>query len=268
MAKITGIDHINILVPDVDAAVKFYCEGLGLKLARKDETNAITVTPDGVILELSPGGTGSWDSSGITHVCYKTCNVDASFRRALEYGAVISRPKDPEPYTYKDLRMAFVRAPSGEEIEFWSIAKNGVFGEACPDSHYITHFVHAAFTVPDMKSCVDFYTQLGAKPKVDWEWGCSMSLPDGRELEFFTGGEYAKEPSAYRHLALLTDDAYGMEKKVKALGGKITHECYDWSNLRIFFCTGLAGEVIEFFQFFDDRKPDIFENIPQKLELW
>jgi catechol 2,3-dioxygenase-like lactoylglutathione lyase family enzyme len=268
MSYITGIDHVDINTPDVDAAVKFYCEGLGLRLKQRGE-RGIVETPDGVILELSPNGTTAWDAGGITHVCYNTYDIDAAFRRALECGATISRPDNPEPYTYKDLRMAFVRAPSGEEIEFWGIARDGVFGEVAPAGQYIKHFVHAALTVPDMKAAIAFYEGLGATLKTDWEWGCSLHLADGRELELFTGGEYAKDPVAYRHISLVTPDADGAARRVVELGGSIAHECYDWSNLRICFCIGIAGEVIEFFQFYDDgRAPDVFEKPPVTLSIF
>jgi catechol 2,3-dioxygenase-like lactoylglutathione lyase family enzyme len=266
MELIEGISHVDIHVRDVDEAVQFYCEGLGLRLKRRDNHNGIIETPDGVILEISPGGTDGGDTSGITHVCYNTFNVDAAFRRALDYGAVISRPKDPEPYTYKDLRMAFVRAPSGEEIEFWSIAKKGVFGENAGEGQYIKHVVHAALTVKDMKACVKFYEGLGARLKTDWEWGCSMTLSDGRELELFSGGEYARDPAAYRHLAFFTPDIEAASKRVVELGGSISHEPYDWSNLRVCFCRGIMGEVIEFFQMYNDgRQADVFDRKPDKL---
>jgi lactoylglutathione lyase len=266
MGFISGLDHVDIKVPDVDAAVKFYCEGLGLHLKRRDDYNAIIDTPDGVILEVSPGGDAGGNTSGITHVCYNTFDVDATFRRALAYGAVISRPENPEPYTYKDLRMAFVQAPSGEEIEFWTISKNGIQREPVVDGCYIKNFVHVALTVPDMPASVRFYEGLGAKLKVDWGWGCSIRLPDMRELELLTGGEFAKDPHSYSHFSLLTDDIEAAAQQVVALGGKITHAPYDWSNLRICFCQGVSGEVIEFFYLYQDgRQPDVFDAPPQPL---
>lgn len=267
MGIIKGIDHVSFLVPDVDEAIRFYCEGLGLTLKRRDSYNGIIITPDNVILELAPQGTNEWDKSGITHVCYNTYDVDAAFERALQYGATISRPQDPKPYTYKDLRMAFVRSPSGEEIEFWSIQrKDGGFGEPVINGRYIKNFVHVALTVPDMHACVRFYEGLGAKLKVDWEWGCSMTLPDGREFELFTGGGPAGEPSAYTHMCLLTDNVEAALDRVISLGGKIVHEPYDWSNLRIAFATGLAGETIEFFYMYEDgREPDVFDAPPDLL---
>ncbi len=267
MGFIKGIDHVALLAADVDAAVRFYCDGLGLTLKQRDDHTAIIVTPDGVVLEISPGGTAQWDKGGITHVCLNTYDVDAAFARALEYGAVRSRPQDPEPYTYKDLRMAFVRTPSGEEIEFWGIQKpDGGFGEPVVNGKYIKNFVHVALTVPDMYACVRFYEGLGAKLKVDWEWGCSMTLPDGREFELFTGGETVSEPKPYTHMCLLTDDVDGALEQVVALGGKVAHEPYDWSNLRIGFAAGLAGETIEFFYLYPDgRDPDVFDAPPDRL---
>ncbi|MDD4850848.1 MAG: VOC family protein [Gemmiger sp.] len=268
MGTIQGIDHVDIRVPDVDAAIHFYCDGLGLTLKRRDDYNGIVATPDGVILEISPGGTPAWDQGGVTHVCYNTYDVDATFVRALAYGATVSRPQDPKPYTYKDLRMAFVRAPSGEEIEFWSIQRpGGTFGEPVPDNHYIKNFVHVAFTVPDMYACVRFYEGLGAKLKVDWEWGCSMTLPDGREFELFKGeAPGAADPKAYSHVCLLTDDVDAALEQVVRLGGKVAHTAYDWSNLRIAFATGVAGETIEFFSMYGDgRAPDVFDAPPAHL---
>lgn len=268
MAIINGIDHVDLRVPDVDAAIRFYCDGLGLRLKRRDKYNGIVITPDGVILEISPNGSAQWDEGGVTHVCYNTYDVDAAFNRALEYGAVPSRPQDPEPYTYKDLRMAFVRTPSGEEIEFWGIQRpDGSFGEPAPQGQYIKHFVHIAFTVPNMAACVKFYEGLGAKLKVDWEWGCSMTLPDGREFELFTGAQPGSEnPHAYSHACLLTDDVDVALAAVVRLGGKIAHEAYDWSNLRIAFATGVGGEIIEFFSMYqDERTPDVFDVPPAPL---
>lgn len=267
MEYITGINHVDFRVADVDAAVKFYCEGLGLGLIRRDDYNAIAATPDGVILEISPQGSSKGDTSGITHVCYNTYNVDAAFERALEYGACASRASDPVPYTYKDLRMAFVRTPFGEEIEFWSIQKpDGGFGEEIKDNKYISHFVHVALTVSDMPACVAFYEGLGAKLKVDWEWGCSMTLPDGREFELFCGGEYAKKAEGYTHMCLETPNVEAALARIVELGGEITHEPYDWSNLRIAFAKGLGGEIIELFSMYqDNREPDVFKASPDKL---
>lgn len=224
MERVSGLCHVRILVPDLDEAIQFYCRGLGLALLHQDENEAVILTPDGILLVFSAGGSKEWDAGGITHVCYNTWDVDAAFARALEFGAVPSRESDPAPYTYKNLRMAFVRVPSGEEIELWGIMrKNGSFGEAMPGNCYVKHFVHVAMTVPDMNASVRFYEGLGAALKVDWEWGCSMRLPDMRELELFTGGRYTPAPRAYASFGFFTQSEQAGPN-----------------------CIGLAGETIEF----------------------
>jgi catechol 2,3-dioxygenase-like lactoylglutathione lyase family enzyme len=247
-----GLSHARIKVPDLDEAIRFYCAGLGLSLAHHDEKEAAILTPDGIRLFFCAGGTKEWDAGGITHVCYNTWDVDKTFARALSLGAVPSRESDPVPYTYRNLRMAFVRAPSGEEIEFWGIMRpDGSFGEAMPGNCYIKHFVHVALTVPDMPASVRFYEGLGAVLKVDWEWGCSMRLPDMRELELFTGGQYAVNPKAYTSFGLFTQPGQAGAD-----------------------CLGLAGETIEFVRLNDSignmrilnapvKLPDLFAEAPE-----
>ncbi len=267
MSYIQGLGHINIKVGDVDAAVRFYCEGLGLKLKHRDNRGAVIITPDNMILEITGGGAFVQNTSGITHICLNTYDVDAAFKRALEFGARISRPQDPEPYTYNDLRMAFVSTPTGEEIELWYIQKNGVMREPIVNNQYVKCLVHVALTVPDMSACIKFYEALGAKLKVDWEWGCSIQLPDMRELELFTGGEYSDNQNGYTHFCLFVEDVDTAAQKIEDLGGKIVHRACDWSdNLRIGFCKGPAGELIELFHIYDaGREPDIFDTYPLKL---
>jgi catechol 2,3-dioxygenase-like lactoylglutathione lyase family enzyme len=252
MDKTGGLSHVRILVPELEEAIRFYCMGLGLKLAHRGENSAVVLTPDGIVLFFYAGGTRDRDTSGITHVCLNTWNVDEAFASALSFGAKISRESDPKPYTYKNLRMAFVRAPSGEEIEFWGIMrKDGSFGESMPGNCYVKHFVHVALTVPDMPASVRFYEGLGAVLKVDWDWGCSMRLPDMRELELFTGGQYAIDPKAYTSFGFITQTNKAGQN-----------------------CLGLAGETIEFVRMNDcigdmqltkspEKLPDLFAEAPE-----
>ncbi len=248
MEKVTGLGYVRISVPCVEDAVRFYCLGLGLEPIQRGKDAAVIATPDRILLCLNGGGVNEGDFSGITHVCYNTFDVDAAFERALEFGAVPSRESDPKPYTYKNLRMAFVRAPSGEEIEFWGIMRqSGSFGEAMPGNSYVKHFVHVALTVPDMPESIRFYESLGAHLKVDWEWGCSMRLADMRELELFTGGQYSTDPKAYTSFGFLSGKDHAATEKSRI---------------------GPAGEVIEFTGYgagmnIPERLPDLFAEAPE-----
>ncbi len=266
MGYIDGLGHIDLKVADVDAAVRFYCDGLGLALKRRNGHGAVLITPDNVIIEITGGGSLGKNASGITHICLNTYDVDAAFQRALDFGAAIARPQDPEPYTYNNLRMGFINTPTGEELELWYIQKNGMLREPIVGNRYIKCFVHVAITVPDMPACIRFYEALGARLKVDWDWGCSIQLPDMRELELFTGGEYSDNKSGYTHFSFYTNDVNAMAQAVFEAGGQILQRPYDWSNQRVCLCRGLAGEVIELFEMYHDgREADVYDVIPDKL---
>lgn len=66
----------------------------------------------------------------------------------------------------------------------------------------------------------------------------------------------------------MTDNVDKDLERVVQLGGKSGHEPYDWSNLHIAFASGLGGEVIEFFYFYQDgREPGIFKAPPISLNI-
>ena len=254
MERVTGLRHVRLSVPCVADAVRFYCQGLGLALVRQDDMEAVITTPDGIAFFVSAGGKGEGDTSGITHICLNTFDVDVTFERALALGAVPSRESDLTPTTYKNLRMAFVRTPSGEEIEFWGIMRpNGSFGEPMPGDCYVKHFVHVAMTVPDMQESIRFYESLGARLKVDWEWGCSMRLDDMRELELFTGGHYVSAPKTYKSFAFFTGIGDRQAKKSRLGPAGETIEFVQWDE----FARNLDGKKAP------DRLPDLFLEAPE-----
>lgn len=248
---ILGIDHIDIRVPDVDAAIEFYLGGLGFELKRRDSHNGMISTPDGVFLEISPNGSDGWDENGITRVAYGAQNVSAAFHNAVKFGA--SPLRAPET----DADSASVRAPSGEEISF--IFRPNAPAQAQGNIHSL---LQVGMTVPDVPASMEFYRKLGAAVTAER----SLLLPDDRKLVLNQGTGMAGEPKAYSHISLLTDHVDRDLARIVELGGRVLHEPYDWSNLRIAFASGLGGEVIEFFYFYQDgREPDIFLAPPIPL---
>ncbi len=248
---ILGIDHIDIRVKELDAALNFYCAGLGLELKRRDGNNAILIAPDGIILEVSPGYTNNSDTSRILCAGYLTGDREEAFRRSLEYGAVPTGANR-------------VRSPTGEELEFISCpwAKGSERG-------YVQGLFRVTITAPDVTACTEFYRGLGARDGVLENDQLILSLPDGRELIFRQGVPAPEVPNAYSHVSLLTDNVDESLEKAARLGGRIAHEAYDWSNLRIGFAVGCGGEVIEFFSFYHDgREPDVFETPPRPIQTF
>ena len=114
--------HTMIRVYDLDAALKFFCEGLGLEQVRRSdyergrfsliflETGA---EGDGAQLEL----TYNWDEASpypggrnFGHVAYEVDDIYAACAHLQAQGVTIVRPP-------RDGYMAFVRSPDNISVE-------------------------------------------------------------------------------------------------------------------------------------------------------
>ena len=128
--------HTMVRVSDVDAALRFFCDGLGLtEVARYDvEAGRFTLVflaspadierlgglPEGKrptemnipMIEL----THNWDPEdydggrNFGHLAYQVNDIYGAVERLSEMGVTINRPP-------RDGRMAFVRSPDGISIE-------------------------------------------------------------------------------------------------------------------------------------------------------
>jgi len=126
--------HAMVRIRDVDASLRFYCEGLGLKEVRRSDSEAGRFT---LIFLASPddlarsGWTGegkmptglpmieltyNWDPEAygggrnFGHLAYRVEDIYALCARLAGMGYPINRPP-------RDGRMAFVRSPDGISIE-------------------------------------------------------------------------------------------------------------------------------------------------------
>jgi lactoylglutathione lyase len=124
--------HTMLRVRDLDAALAFYCNKLGLKEIRRrvDEKNRYTlvflIAPDDLaIIENSkkfgrPGPevelTYNWDSEDygearyFGHLAYEVEDIYATCERLMQAGVTINRPP-------RDGVMAFLRSPDKHSIE-------------------------------------------------------------------------------------------------------------------------------------------------------
>jgi lactoylglutathione lyase len=114
--------HTMVRVRDLPAAVRFFCDGLGLReLRRRDsEQGRYTLVflgekdeSDSPQIEL----TYNWDQQepysvgrNFGHVAYEVEDIYAACQRFVELGYAISRPP-------RDGRMAFVRSPDAISVE-------------------------------------------------------------------------------------------------------------------------------------------------------
>ncbi|HEU0029153.1 MAG TPA: VOC family protein [Kofleriaceae bacterium] len=114
--------HTMVRVKDLPAALRFFCDGLGLSELRRRDSEAGRFTlvflgeraeGDSPQIEL----TYNWDqqepySSGrnFGHVAYEVEDIYAACQRFIDLGYAISRPP-------RDGRMAFVRSPDLISVE-------------------------------------------------------------------------------------------------------------------------------------------------------
>jgi lactoylglutathione lyase len=113
--------HTMIRVRDLDAALRFFCEGLGLReIRRRDEERGRFTL---VFLGTGPGDspqielTHNWDQTdaytvgrNFGHVAYEVGDIYAACQRMLDLGYTVNRPP-------RDGRMAFVRSPDLVSVE-------------------------------------------------------------------------------------------------------------------------------------------------------
>jgi lactoylglutathione lyase len=119
--------HTMVRVRDLDAALAFYCDALGLtQVSRIDNEGGrfslvFLAAPDDVELAKERRAplvelTYNWDDEVYTggrnfgHLAYAVDDIYAACQRLMDAGVTISRPP-------RDGRMAFVRSPDNISIE-------------------------------------------------------------------------------------------------------------------------------------------------------
>jgi lactoylglutathione lyase len=114
--------HTMIRVRDLPAALRFFCDGLGLREVRRRDSEQGKYTlvflgekdsGDSPQIEL----TYNWDHKdpytggrNFGHVAYEVDDIYAACQRLIDHGYTISRPP-------RDGRMAFVRSPDLISVE-------------------------------------------------------------------------------------------------------------------------------------------------------
>jgi lactoylglutathione lyase len=113
--------HTMVRVTDIDASLRFYCEGLGLREVRRNDYPQGRFT---LIFLAAPGDesaqvelTHNWDSQepygigrAFGHLAYEVDDIYATCQRLQDMGITINRPP-------RDGRMAFVRSPDNISVE-------------------------------------------------------------------------------------------------------------------------------------------------------
>ncbi|MGH8505234.1 MAG: VOC family protein [Stenotrophobium sp.] len=112
--------HTMVRVGDLDAALDFYCAGLGLRELRRTDHPQGRFT---LVFLAAPGDenaqvelTHNWDTEPLGggrnfgHLAYRVDDIYALCRHLMDRGVAINRPP-------RDGHMAFVRSPDGISVE-------------------------------------------------------------------------------------------------------------------------------------------------------
>ena len=112
--------HTMVRVADLPAALRFYCDALGLRELRRTDNERGRFT---LVFLAAPGDesaqvelTWNWDPEGYTggrnfgHLAYAVDDIYATCQRLMDHGVTINRPP-------RDGHMAFVRSPEQISIE-------------------------------------------------------------------------------------------------------------------------------------------------------
>ena len=120
-----GTSHTAVAAVDFEKSLKFYA-ALGIKCFTQwgGEGNRIALLDvgDGTRIELFEKPELTAGEAALLHLAFSVQNVDEAYAAALRAGAVSLRapeelPLDAKPFRIT-LRVAFVRGPAGEELEF------------------------------------------------------------------------------------------------------------------------------------------------------
>jgi lactoylglutathione lyase len=112
--------HTMVRVTDVAQSLRFYCDALGLREIKRQDSEKGRFT---LIFLAAPGDdqaqvelTYNWDPQpyeggrNFGHLAYAVDDIYAACRRLMDCGVTINRPP-------RDGRMAFVRSPDNISIE-------------------------------------------------------------------------------------------------------------------------------------------------------
>ncbi len=128
----------------------------------------------------------------------------------------------------------------------------------------LSGFHHVCIKTRDWERTMRFYRDvLGCTEKIAWraapQRAIMLDTGGGNYVEVFEDLAYQPAPDgSITHFALRTSKLDEVAERVRAFGASITMEPKDVTiattngagpvPIRIFFCTGPNGEVIEFFQ--------------------
>lgn len=270
--QITGIQHLGILVSNVDAAVQFYTEKLGFTLIHRKialdpldgALEAAFVKLENLTLELfkpNGGAIEQGSASVIDHFAIDCANVQRQWPQLSKRGLTLHASTYNGVVDYANIGEKGVRGVNfngcaGEVVEICENCAIDYKG-----NNQLLGWSHLAINVADLKRSVNFYQKLGFKKGVNGY----ADGPNGRLLIEFVdlhgfSLELIQRPNAERRQAGVIHHFALDVRDVKQTFYALKHEGYSLAlpvikELNLFehgiaYCmiTGPDGELIEFNQ--------------------
>ena len=125
--RVTGLDHVVLLVADVERSLAFYCDQLGCEPVRVEEWRAGTVifasarVNAGTIIDLFPG---TPDGRNVDHVCLVVEPIDLQGLADSGTFDVVSGPHELFGAQGQGIGL-YIRDPDGNVIELRHYASSG-----------------------------------------------------------------------------------------------------------------------------------------------
>ena len=124
-----GVHHLALSAVDFDKSLKFYTEGLGFEIVAEWGEGAgraaMLDIGSGSHFEIfANGNTNEQKDVKFAHFAFATSNPDLAYENAIKAGAVSQmEPKSLEipSNPAMPVRIAFVRGPDGEVLEFFKV---------------------------------------------------------------------------------------------------------------------------------------------------
>jgi len=123
-----GFHHVAIRAIDFEGTVKFYEDGMGFVRrfgwGEGNSRAALMDVGDGNYVEIFANRSeGEIPEGGLLHYAIRVADADSAYEKAIAAGAMsVAPPRDANP-PHADhpitFRVAFVRGPAGETIEFF-----------------------------------------------------------------------------------------------------------------------------------------------------
>ncbi len=161
---IKELNHVGIVVRDLDASLAFYQRAFGAVIVFQSiipasQTDVVYLQIAGGMIELlHPRNPSPDESFGITHIAFMTDDLDADYRRLVTHGA--TELVAPRVAGTGVGRLAFVSDPNGARVE---LLQRDLAMRSEPIEHpHVAAFDHYSVIANDLDAARAFYgDQLG-----------------------------------------------------------------------------------------------------------